>query len=132
MHPSLFFLLSLVGAAVASHEICFFRDYSVIPGPKVRDAKGILLEEGRGFGAFDSMYTFEDGKGNTVHVSPGKGWSASFRGVDWGGFSFEKTYTFGSGYMIQYGCYDTTHTQYCYYNEAMYLRYLERFGIKPV
>lgn len=116
MRSTLFFLLSLVGTALASHDVCFY--YS--PGDPagdigvvvVQDSSGYLLSQTKLFSPFTWVYEFENPRG-FIHVEKKRGFSATFDGFAWGFFHFQIVNEPGKGKVISYGCHDTTKEGFC-------------------
>lgn len=121
------FLLSLVGAAVASHDTCYYlnkkSDFTNYVEVQVRDTHTLMYRGYDTFSKLTKMFVFKDPKG-TIYVNKDAGFSANWNGQDWGGFSFQKEKRTKT-YVIKYGCYDTSNVGYCK-NDENYWRGCQR------
>ncbi|KAF9213170.1 hypothetical protein BGZ59_005821 [Podila verticillata] len=139
MRYTLPLLLSLLGTAIASHDVCFMRYYGIgietrkVFGDvvvRVGDGRdGILMDARTFFEPTDLVYVLKNSKG-TVTVNPilDGGFSATFFGYSWGSFAFQKTRAVNANKKIYFGCYDTNHFGYCKDYEKKWQRCLANYG----
>lgn len=118
MRLTLFSLLSLIGAAVASHDVCFYYapgdpagDLGIVT---VRVKTGFLMSEVKRFSPFTWVYEFVNSRGVIDVETKNFGtFSAKFDGHEWGKFTFQGIESLGTGEEIRFGCYDTSNDKYC-------------------
>ncbi|KAI9239996.1 MAG: hypothetical protein BYD32DRAFT_409556 [Podila humilis] len=108
-------LLSVVGSAMASHQVCFFQHggahHNVILKAGPPDV--ILMDQGGDFGFFDRHLTFKNSRGRFDTGVGSNEWSAAMDGYDWGKFQYQSVRNIGDGRFIKFGCYDTSNNGYC-------------------
>lgn len=119
MRPSFLFLLTLIGMAVASHDICYYIDHHSTGLDRVvamlRDSDGILFDGEDVFANTTKMFIFRPRR-VTIYINRNAGFSVNWDGIDWGGFSFQKEIS-TLHTKLKYGCYDTSNNGYCKYQE---------------
>lgn len=125
MRQTLFCLLALIGTAVASHDICVFKDHITRLNNGIRMSVTVnaigdpgLMDQWGDHGSTARIYSFTNARGR-VDVSPYGDWSAAFDGGDWGGFKFQQTVEISNFKYVSWGCYATTNKNYCNVGAAM-------------
>lgn len=124
MRSTLFGLLALVGSEAASHDICVYTGgnswFTARFGVTLNHKNAPRLMDQWGSHPYGSdIFTFKNDRGR-VDVAAKGGWSASFDGYNWGGFSFQQRVNFDADTYVRWRCYpDPGDQDYCKNGNAM-------------